>query len=104
MPLTQFLQSLPLPNSIKGLSGAPLDQHWLPQDRNIPIYIVCKQGNDSQVAVKRLKSYLASRRCYDREHEETGMGRDESWVGGIWDVKGGLVKWACDVDTTFPEY
>lgn len=32
------------------------------------------------------------------------MGRDESWVGGIWDVKGGLVKWACDVDTTFPEY
>ncbi|RPB23805.1 hypothetical protein L211DRAFT_786333 [Terfezia boudieri ATCC MYA-4762] len=98
IPIGQFMQSLPLPTPTEPLIGAvslpsPPPPSWLPENHKTPIYIVCKRGNDSQVAVRHLKTYLASR--------QNGDGKVG---GGIWDIKGGLVKWAWDVDASFPEY
>lgn len=113
IPITQFIQSLtaskqnpdePVPSSHHHLP-------WLPRDPNMPIYIICKQGNDSQTAVNRLKGYFASRRHKDgliiSGHDEIAVGEcgeERPWAGGIWDVKGGLVRWAQEVDTNFPVY
>jgi len=56
--------------------------------------------------VRRLKTYLASRQSGDGMvgHPSGDVKEDVPWEGGIWDIKGGLVKWAWDVDTSFPEY
>lgn len=48
-----------------------------------PVYVVCRYGNDSQGAVRALK--------------ELGFEK-------VWDVVGGLNKWASDVDPSFPRY
>ncbi|KAF8427474.1 hypothetical protein EV426DRAFT_529729 [Tirmania nivea] len=109
IPIIQFIQSLPLPTS--ALDGTALSPSlpppfWLPENRKIPIYIVCKQGNDSQIAVRRLKTYLASRQSGGRKMDDLNgeVKEDVPWEGGIWDIKGGLAKWAWDVDRSFPEY
>jgi adenylyltransferase/sulfurtransferase len=53
-----------------------------------PIYVVCRLGNDSQIAVKKFK--------------ELGFdGHGRNWIG---DVKGGLKAWKEKVDPSFPEY
>lgn len=48
-----------------------------------PVYVVCRYGNDSQGAVRVLK--------------ELGFEK-------VWDVVGGLERWAREVDPTFPRY
>ena len=106
------MQSLPLPTPTQNIVGtAPLPTpppppSWLPENRKTPIYIICKQGNDSQVAVRRLKTYLASRQSGEGEvgGPSGEVKEGVSWEDGIWDIKGGLVKWAWDVDPSFPEY
>jgi adenylyltransferase/sulfurtransferase len=53
-----------------------------------PVLVVCRLGNDSQIAVRKFKE----------------LGLDEGgriWVG---DVKGGLKAWREDVDPSFPDY
>jgi adenylyltransferase/sulfurtransferase len=53
-----------------------------------PVYVVCRLGNDSQIAVRKFK--------------ELGFDRDgRTWIG---DVKGGLKAWREHVDPSFPEY
>jgi adenylyltransferase/sulfurtransferase len=53
-----------------------------------PVYVVCRLGNDSQIAVKKFK--------------ELGFdGGGRNWIG---DVKGGLQAWREKVDPSFPEY
>lgn len=68
------------------------DPGWLqtlrkqPQDK--PMYIVCRLGNDSQLAVQKFK--------------ELGLGH-----GGkrpVLDIKGGLKAWHDQVDQGFPDY
>ncbi|XP_059336771.1 adenylyltransferase and sulfurtransferase MOCS3 isoform X2 [Ammospiza nelsoni] len=54
----------------------------------LPVYVVCKLGNDSQKAVKILQELPA---------EEFG-----SVVAK--DIKGGLMAWATKIDSTFPQY
>ncbi|ODQ81583.1 hypothetical protein BABINDRAFT_159855 [Babjeviella inositovora NRRL Y-12698] len=49
-----------------------------------PIYVVCRFGNDSQLATRLLK-------------ERAGLKR-------VWDVKGGVSRWADVVDLKFPKY
>lgn len=107
------MQSLPLSTPTQSANRTPMPQtppqpppSWLPRNHKIPIYIVCKQGNDSQVAVRRLKTYLALRQSGGGEMGDPNgeVKVDVPWEGGIWDIKGGLVKWARDVDTSFPEY
>lgn len=68
------------------------DDPWVDMLRQIPslqpIYVVCRLGNDSQLAVRKFK--------------ELGLGLDGSrWIG---DVAGGLDAWRQHVDPDFPEY
>ncbi|KAF2664159.1 hypothetical protein BT63DRAFT_418289 [Microthyrium microscopicum] len=51
-----------------------------------PLYVVCRLGNDSQVAVRRF--------------QELGIDK-ERWIG---DIRGGLRAWRRDVDVDFPDY
>ncbi|XP_005057526.1 PREDICTED: adenylyltransferase and sulfurtransferase MOCS3 [Ficedula albicollis] len=54
----------------------------------LPVYVVCKLGNDSQKAVKILQELPA---------EEFGPVLAK-------DIKGGLMAWATKIDSTFPQY
>ena len=49
---------------------------------NHPIYVVCRRGNDSQLAVEKLL--------------EMGIA--------CKDIKGGLEAWSLQVDSSFPRY
>ena len=55
-------------------------------DPNIPVVFVCRRGNDSQVAVNRLKEKL----------------KDEAVT--LVDISGGLNSWAKKIDPDFPTY
>ena len=58
----------------------------LPDD--VPIYTICRFGNDSQLTVRKLK--------------ELGYGKNGTrWIG---DVKGGFKAWKQQVDYQWPEY
>lgn len=59
-------------------------KEFLPSDPNVNVYIVCRLGNDSQIAAEALRSF------------------DERDV--IQDIIGGLKAWARDVDDNFPIY
>ncbi|KAM6164400.1 adenylyltransferase and sulfurtransferase MOCS3 [Rhynchocyon petersi] len=59
------------------------------QGAALPVYVICKLGNDSQKAVKILQSLTAAREF------------DSSTVQ---DVVGGLMAWAAKIDETFPQY
>ncbi|RDW78835.1 HesA/MoeB/ThiF family protein [Aspergillus mulundensis] len=65
---------------------------WLPSqitdDANNPIYVVCRQGNDSQTVVRTLK--------------ELGLHRGGERV--VVDIKGGFRSWREQVDPDWPEY
>jgi adenylyltransferase and sulfurtransferase len=51
---------------------------------SVDTYIVCRLGNDSQLAADAL--------------------RNSSTGGSVKDMVGGLVRWAKDVDPCFPVY
>ena len=53
----------------------------------VPVYVVCRLGNDSQRAVQLLK---------DRFQSTVTME--------IKDIKGGLTEWGNTVDPEFPKY
>ncbi|POS85625.1 hypothetical protein EPUL_001301 [Erysiphe pulchra] len=59
---------------------------WLPEplSPHVPIYIICRSGNDSQIATRKLK--------------EMGMRRT------VKDIVGGFKAWREIVDPTWPEY
>lgn len=50
-----------------------------------PIYFICRHGNDSQLAVCKLKT-------------------TPGYEGVVRDIKGGLTAWSKEVDLGFPEY
>ncbi|XP_049637294.1 adenylyltransferase and sulfurtransferase MOCS3 [Suncus etruscus] len=56
---------------------------------DLPVYVICKLGNDSQKAVKILQSWSVTR---------------EFDVLLVQDIVGGLMAWAAKVDASFPEY
>ena len=74
------------------------------------VYILCKQGNDSQKAVKMLRETLF--RSTDEltsnrdERLQTESKRDESIVRDVVvkDIAGGLYAWAKHIDKDFPVY
>ncbi|KAI9745732.1 MAG: Urmylation protein [Claussenomyces sp. TS43310] len=72
------------------LQGKQLDTDpsWLPGklSSNAPIYVVCRLGNDSQVATKILR--------------ESELGSSHP----ITDVDGGLKAWKEQVDSDWPDY
>ncbi|KAM9589724.1 adenylyltransferase and sulfurtransferase MOCS3 [Trichechus inunguis] len=55
----------------------------------LPVYVICKLGNDSQKAVKILQSLTAAQ---------------ELDSVTVQDVMGGLMAWAAKIDETFPLY
>ncbi|NXP48361.1 MOCS3 sulfurtransferase, partial [Heliornis fulica] len=55
---------------------------------SLPVYVVCKLGNDSQKAVRILQELPA---------KEFGSLSAK-------DIKGGLMAWASKIDPTFPQY
>ncbi|XP_004618818.1 adenylyltransferase and sulfurtransferase MOCS3 [Sorex araneus] len=55
----------------------------------LPVYVICKLGNDSQKAVQILQAWSAA---------------GELDAHPVQDVAGGLMAWAAKVDTSFPEY
>ena len=65
---------------------------WIPAEAATPstdpIYVVCRLGNDSQVAVKKLKE----------------LGLDRGGERFIGDIQGGLHAWRRQVDPEWPEY
>ena len=50
-----------------------------------PVYFICRHGNDSQLAVRKLKT-------------------TPGYEGVVRDIKGGLTAWSNEVDLGFPEY
>jgi adenylyltransferase/sulfurtransferase len=69
-----------------------IGEDWVTKMRDLPenkpIFVVCKLGNDSQLAVRKMKELGLD--CGGRR-----------WIG---DVKGGLKAWRNCVDPEFPEY
>jgi adenylyltransferase/sulfurtransferase len=58
---------------------------WLPEIvDDVPIYLVCRLGNDSQIAAQKFKEALGERE--------------------IKDIRGGLRSWKHQVDSEWPEY
>jgi adenylyltransferase/sulfurtransferase len=78
------------------LPGAPLKDFldnlaaYLPTQLITKTYIICRLGNDSQIAAKAL-----------RVHSRTLVSYENIVIK---DVIGGLKAWAKDVDTEFPVY
>ncbi|RAK96636.1 HesA/MoeB/ThiF family protein [Aspergillus ibericus CBS 121593] len=73
--------------------GLPTLPSWVPSDvasstSTDPVYVVCRLGNDSQVAVKRLK--------------ELGLDREGQRI--VADIRGGFRAWKEQVDPEWPEY
>jgi adenylyltransferase/sulfurtransferase len=58
-------------------------------EKNQQIVIVCRRGNDSQIAVKRLKELLSDIDNIDEK---------------LKDLVGGFQAWHTDIDSTFPLY
>ena len=59
----------------------------------MPVYVVCRRGNDSQIAVQLLKDYF----------EKQSSGEDASSIV-VKDIVGGLSLWTDEVDSQFPKY
>jgi Dinucleotide-utilizing enzymes involved in molybdopterin and thiamine biosynthesis family 2 len=97
VPISKILSSAPQPpshdrgedSSVNAPSQLP---DWFPAqiatDSQDPIYIVCRLGNDSQVAVKKLKE----------------LGLDRGGTRFIGDIRGGLRAWREEIDPEFPDY
>lgn len=64
----------------------------LKHPQGVPIYILCRFGNDSQLAVQKMKTWV--------EPLSSGEGKDCQ----IRDIRGGLEAWRKEVDSMFPEY
>jgi adenylyltransferase/sulfurtransferase len=66
--------------------GMPEWLHGEAFSGDLPVYIVCRQGNDSQIAAKKLI--------------DLGFGRDgKRFIG---DIQGGLIAWKRTVDPSLP--
>ncbi|KAF7595671.1 Urmylation protein [Aspergillus hancockii] len=92
IPISTILSSSSIKTSENGDGSTSLPS-WLPADiaspeSTDPIYIICRLGNDSQIAVKRLK--------------ELGLDRGGERV--VADIRGGLRAWREQVDPEWPQY
>ena len=63
----------------------------------MPVYVVCRRGNDSQIAVQLLKDY------FKKQLSSGGPGGDASSIV-VKDIVGGLSLWTDKVDPQFPKY
>lgn len=90
-PKEQFLIAN-LPNSINidwtsKMSKLDSISEFLPKNfdkAEDEVFVICRYGNDSQLAAKKLIDELNFKR--------------------VKDIKGGMYKWSCDIDPTIPIY
>lgn len=75
--------NIPLKRLLDNKSNKLIDEF---KEKECPIYVVCRRGNDSQIAVRYLKRYL-SNFPYD-----------------VQDIIGGLHQWSYQIDPEFPIY
>ncbi|KAL4928763.1 Molybdopterin-synthase sulfurtransferase [Aspergillus undulatus] len=91
IPFSTILASASSTATNNGGESRPLPP-WVPSevanDSNKPIYVVCRQGNDSQTTVRRLKE----------------LGLDRGGERPIIDIKGGFRLWREQVDPDWPDY
>jgi adenylyltransferase/sulfurtransferase len=89
IPISNFLGSAPLSSADPEAHQLP---SWLPSElaseSTDPIYVVCRLGNDSQIAVKKMKD----------------LGLDRNGQRYIGDIRGGFRAWREQVDPEWPEY
>lgn len=73
-----------------GIMEGDEEKEWVAQLRRTekPIFVVCRLGNDSQIAVTKMKE----------------LGLDYGGKRFIGDIRGGLQAWRKSVDDEFPEY
>ena len=65
----------------------------------MPVYVVCRRGNDSQIAVQLLKDY------FEKQSLSGGPGGPGDALSiVVKDVVGGLSLWTDEVDSQFPKY
>ncbi|WYZ42494.1 hypothetical protein EsH8_VI_000193 [Colletotrichum jinshuiense] len=83
IPIATFMKQTQLPSD-----GTQPRPEWLPADfpDDAPIYLVCRVGNDSQLAAKRLKD----------------LALDNGGKRFIGDIEGGMRAWKHEVDSTLP--
>lgn len=62
----------------------------------VTVYVVCRHGNDSQLAVQLLQKHSA--KVTKESNTTTRCGVD------IRDIVGGLSEWTDTVDPLFPKY
>ena len=63
----------------------------------VHVYVVCRRGNDSQMAAQLLQRY-------DKELSTEVTGQKGHGGVCIRDLMGGLVEWTNTVDPHFPKY
>lgn len=79
-----------------GFKDVPLDEitsnpeAHLVTNENTEIYLICRLGNDSQIAANSLREYVQKNTA------------EKKFI--IKDVIGGLRAWSRDVDPLFPVY
>ncbi|KAJ5758403.1 hypothetical protein N7520_005559 [Penicillium odoratum] len=94
IPISQILASGPTATAQKSQAGGCESEvpSWLPPDisltSNDPIYVVCRLGNDSQTAVKKMKD----------------LGLDRNGQRFIGDIRGGFRAWREQIDPDWPDY
>lgn len=94
IPISKILASMPTPTTqgLQGDSSESQPPSWLPpdlaSDSNDPIYVVCRLGNDSQIAVKKMKD----------------LGLDRNGQRFIGDIRGGFRAWREQIDPQWPKY
>ena len=62
-------------------------------DKNAPVYLICRLGNDSQVAIHEFRNAVARLPSISRHSLRI-----------VADVRGGLDAWRREVDSEFPDY
>lgn len=78
------LKDLSTEPAVKKLRDVVTNQHS--DDKEFPVYVVCRRGNDSQKGVLALQKSLSDLNV------------------SVKDIIGGLHRWAQDIDPTFPVY
>ncbi|OKL62044.1 Adenylyltransferase and sulfurtransferase uba4 [Talaromyces atroroseus] len=89
IPITKILHG----KIAKDVNATEQPQSSLPSeitspDSTDPIYFICRLGNDSQLAVRRLKE----------------LGLDQDGQRYIGDIRGGFRAWKSEIDPEWPEY
>lgn len=77
--------------------------------------MVCRRGNDSQLAVRLLQQILEGQRKNagnetkggDRGGAGSGTAHshaEDAVANNVRDIAGGLDRWSQEIDSTFPQY